>query len=103
MAGDPQFHMLVEDVFFIRGRGTVVTGVISHGSVSVGDAFTIYSTDKSIESIAAGIEVFRRPVKTAASGMRVGIVIPDIGKDAISRGDVLAGSDYHHENVWWSS
>ncbi|MDF1512205.1 MAG: EF-Tu/IF-2/RF-3 family GTPase [Anaerolineae bacterium] len=103
MPGDPEFRMVVADIFFIRGRGTVVTGIISQGSVSVGDSFTIYSTDKSIETTAVGIEIFRRHVKTAGTGQRVGLVLPDITKDAVSRGDVLAGSDYQHEDVWWES
>ncbi len=92
MPGDPEFRMAIEDIFFIRGRGTIVTGVISQGTLSVGDFLTLNGCEGENQIEVAGIEIFRRRTHTAHAGERVGVVLRGISKDEVSRGDMLACS-----------
>jgi elongation factor Tu len=101
MLNDRDFYMKVEDVFFIRRRGTVVTGVISRGTLRVGDVVTL-NTDEDVKQVrVAGIEIFRRRTNSAGAGERVAIVLPDIAKDEVSRGDVLESSISNSDGIWW--
>lgn len=80
------FIFTVEDVFTITGRGTVVTGHIASGSVSVGDIVYI---NNSLETEVTGIEMFRKTLDTASSGDNCGILLRGISRDDINRGDTL--------------
>jgi elongation factor Tu len=103
MLNDPDFHMKIEDVFFIRRRGTVVTGVISRGTLRVGDVVTL-NTDEDVKQVrVAGIEVFRRRTNSAGAGERVAVILPDITKDEVSRGDVLESSTSNSGDIWWEA
>lgn len=93
MFGDPDFRMTIEDIFFIRGRGTIVTGIISQGTLNVGDVVTLNGSDFEKQTEVIGIEIFRRRTHSARTGERVGIVLRGITKDEVSRGDVLESSD----------
>jgi len=66
-----QFKMAVEDVFSIKGRGTVVTGKITLGTISVGD--TVYRGTDKLK--VAGLETYRELLQTASAGMEVGILL----------------------------
>ena len=80
------FELLVEDVFTISGRGTVVTGRISKGSISVGESVTI---SNGIRTVVTGIEAFRAKMNYAQEGDNVGLLLQGISRDQVKRGDVL--------------
>ena len=103
MPGDLDFRMTIEDVFFIRGRGTVVTGVISQGALNVGDFVTLNRDDYEIQVQVTGIEVFHRRTGSAGAGERVGIFLKNITKEEVSRGDVLESSDPNYDEIWWEA
>jgi translation elongation factor EF-Tu-like GTPase len=93
MPGNTAFSMTIEDVFFIRGRGTVVTGVISDGTLSVGDVVLLNGIHYVGPIRVVGIEVFRRRKNSVSAGERVGVVLEGIRKDEVSRGDMLESGD----------
>ena len=101
MSDDAYFRMVVEDIFFIRGRGTVVTGVISQGVLNVGDVVRMHGSEYEKQVKVMSIEIFRRRTKSASAGERVGVVLQGINKDEITRGDVLASSHLEFDDVWW--
>jgi translation elongation factor EF-Tu-like GTPase len=85
------FRMPVEDVFSIQGRGTVVTGKIEAGSVTKGDTIRLTRTDGSEREVRVdGVEMFRKVVDTASAGDTVGLLLRDLRRDDIARGDVLS-------------
>lgn len=87
-AGD--FRLTVEDVFSIRGRGTVVTGRVESGSISVGAEVQQIRIDAPVRTVRVrGIEMFRKVKEQAAEGENVGLLLDDIGRDDIIKGDVL--------------
>jgi len=92
MPADPAFRMTVEDIFSIKGRGTVVTGRIESGIVAVGDDIRIQGQSTSRTTVVSGIEVFRKVVTRAGAGDTVGVLLKDIGKEDVRRGDLLTGS-----------
>jgi elongation factor Tu len=89
MTADPLFHMIVEDVFSIRGRGTVVTGKIDTGSLKVGDEIMIRGAKGDKKAVVTGIEAFRKTLEQAKSGDTVGILLRDITKEDVAKGDEL--------------
>lgn len=86
------FQITVQDVFSIRGRGTVVTGRVESGAVSVGDAIELHSKSGITQTVVDGIEMFQRTKEHAEAGDNVGILLRNIGKDDVDRGDILKGS-----------
>ena len=93
MSADPFFRLTVEDVFTIRGRGTVVTGRVESGRLNVGDEIYIRRPSSSRKTVVTGIEAFRKQLDQAQAGDNVGVLLRDIGKQDVQRGDVLLGSD----------
>ena len=87
---DKPFLMAVEDVFSITGRGTVATGRIERGVVKVGDALEIVGLKDTQNSVATGIEMFRKLLDQGQAGDNVGILLRGIDKTQIERGQVLA-------------
>ena len=85
ISSDCSFAMMVEDVFSITGRGTVVTGKISKGTVTVGDTVMFNGTATTVN----GIEMFRKTLDTASEGDNVGILLDKIDRNQISRGDII--------------
>ena len=81
-----QFHMVVEDVFTITGRGTVVTGRVDSGEIHVGDYVNI---NGSRQVQVAGVEMFRKTLDYAKAGDNCGLLLKDISKDDIKRNDYL--------------
>ena len=91
MSEDTLFRMEIEDVFSIRGRGTIVTGHIKQGSLSTGEVVELRGQGYPREVIIEAIEMFHRKVEQAGAGDHVGLVLKDITKDQVQRGDVLTG------------
>jgi len=91
MSSNPLFQMTIEDVFSIRGRGTVVTGTIERGSVRVGDVLELRGTYDAREVVVSAVERFRKKVEQASAGDFVGILFKDITGEDVFRGDELVG------------
>ena len=94
------FLMAIEDVFSITGRGTVATGRIERGTVTVGDAVEIVGLKETKATTVTGIEMFQKTLEQGMAGDNVGILIRGIQKTEIERGMVLAlpGSINPHKN-----
>ena len=89
---DGSFQMTVEDVFSIKGRGTVVTGKVESGSVSLNNTVEIQRTDGTVlQTVVDGVEKFNRTLQHAEAGDNVGILLRNVGKEDIGRGDMLKG------------
>jgi len=87
---DKEFLMPVEDVFSIKGRGTVVTGRIETGVIKVGEEIEIVGLHDSKKSTVTGVEMFRKMLDQGQAGDNVGILLRGIEKDDVERGQVLA-------------
>ena len=88
---DRPFLMPVEDVFGIKGRGTVVTGRIERGKVNVGDQIEIVGLrDKSRTTVVTGVEMFRKTLQEGLAGDNVGCLLRGVERDDVERGQVLA-------------
>lgn len=87
---DKPFLMPVEDVFSIKGRGTVATGRIERGVAKVNDEVEIVGLRDSSKTVVTGIEMFRKSLDEGQAGDNVGILLRGIEKDDIERGQVLA-------------
>jgi elongation factor Tu len=87
---DKPFLMSVEDVFSIKGRGTVVTGRIERGKVKVGDEVEIVGmkTDKR-KTVVTGVEMFQKTLNEGIAGDNVGTLLRGIEKEDVERGQVL--------------
>lgn len=81
------FEFLIEDVFTITGRGTVVTGRVLSGSVRVGDNVTILPS--GIATTVTGIEQFRKSLDFAQAGDNAGILLRGITRDQVERNNRL--------------
>ncbi|GAA1578647.1 EF-Tu/IF-2/RF-3 family GTPase [Kribbella karoonensis] len=85
------FGLTVEDVFSITGRGTVVTGQVRTGTVSVGDQVMLSRAGQPLLQVeVTGVEMFRKIVQTAKAGDNVGLLLRGIKRDQVARGDVLS-------------
>jgi len=91
MTTDPLFHMIVDDVFFIAKRGTVVTGRVDTGSVKAGDSVMIRGKKGERNTVVTGIEAFRKVITEAQAGDNIGLLLKDVTKDQVQRGDELLG------------
>src|SRR5579859_5015367 len=88
---DRPFLMPVEDVFSIKGRGTVVTGRVERGSMKKGEEIEIIGLrDESIKTIVTGIEMFHRELDAAVAGDNAGILLRGTQREEVERGMVLA-------------
>jgi elongation factor Tu len=87
---DKPFLMSVEDVFSIKGRGTVATGRIERGMIKVGDACEIVGLRKENKaSIITGVEMFQKTLDSGMAGDNVGLLLRGVEKDDIERGQVI--------------
>jgi elongation factor Tu len=93
MSTDPTFRMTVQDVFSIKGRGTVVTGRIESGTITVGDEIRIQGKSSSKTVVVAGVEANRKVIKQAQAGDNIGILLKDLSKEDVQQGDILTGSE----------
>ena len=88
---DQPFLMPVEDVFSIKGRGTVVTGRIERGVVKVGDTIEIVGfTDAARAVTVTGVEMFQKTLDTGEAGDNVGCLLRGVERNEVERGQVLA-------------
>lgn len=87
---DKPFMMPIEDVFSIKGRGTVVTGRISRGVVNVNDEIEIVGIKPTQKTVVTGVEMFRKTLDRGEAGDNVGILLRGVEKDQVERGQVLA-------------
>ena len=86
---DKPFLMAVEDVFSIKGRGTVVTGRIERGVVKVGDEIEILGVRDPQKTTVTGVEMFRKLLDQGQAGDNVGCLLRGIDKEQVERGQVL--------------
>ena len=84
------FLMPVEDVFSIKGRGTVVTGRVERGTLKVNEEIEIVGLKPSTKSVVTGLEMFRQTLDETVAGDNVGVLLRGIEKDDVERGQVLA-------------
>lgn len=84
------FLMPIEDVFSIKGRGTVVTGRIESGIVKVGEEVEMVGIRDASKTTVTGVEMFRKMLDEGQAGDNVGILLRGVGKDDVERGQVLA-------------
>ena len=84
------FLMPVEDVFSVTGRGTVLTGRIETGTISIGDPVEIIGFGKTITSTCTGVEMFKKLLDTGSAGDNVGLLMRGVDKDDVKRGMVIA-------------
>jgi len=87
---DKPFLMPVEDVFSIKGRGTVATGRIERGIVKVGDEIEIVGLKDTRKVVCTGVEMFRKILDQGMAGDNVGILLRGVLREDIERGQVLA-------------
>jgi len=86
---DKPFLMSVEDVFSIKGRGTVATGRIERGIIKVGDEIEIVGLRPSAKSVVTGVEMFQKTLDQGIAGDNVGCLLRGVEKSDIERGQVL--------------
>jgi len=84
------FLMPVEDVFSIKGRGTVVTGRAERGKVKVNDTVEIVGIRDTKSTVVTGVEMFRKSMDEAQAGDNVGLLLRGIEKSDVERGQVIA-------------
>ncbi len=99
---DKPFLMPIEDVFAIKGRGTVVTGRIERGSVKIGEEIEIVGmAESSRKSVCTGVEMFQKTLDSGQAGDNVGVLLRGVERTDVQRGQVLAkpGSIKPHTKV----
>jgi elongation factor Tu len=84
------FLMPVEDVFSIKGRGTVVTGKIEQGVINIGDAIEIVGIRDTKATTVTGVEMFHKQLDRGEAGDNAGLLIRGIEREDVERGQVLA-------------
>jgi len=87
---DKPFLMPVEDVFSIKGRGTVATGRIEQGIVKINEEVELVGIKATRKTVVTGVEMFRKLLDQGQAGDNVGLLLRGIEKDEIERGQVLA-------------
>ena len=87
---DLPFLMPVEDVFSIKGRGTVVTGRVERGIVKPGDDIEIVGIKETRKTVVTGVEMFHKLLDEAEPGDAVGTLLRGVERDDVERGQVLA-------------
>jgi elongation factor Tu len=89
-AVDKPFMMPIEDVFSIKGRGTVVTGRVERGKLKVGDTVEIVGLRETRSTVVTGLEMFHKVLDEAEAGDNCGVLLRGIERDDVERGMVLA-------------
>ena len=86
---DKPFLMPVEDVFSIKGRGTVATGRVEQGIVKVNEEVEIVGIKPTTKSVVTGVEMFKKNLDQGQAGDNVGVLLRGVERDDIERGQVL--------------
>ncbi|TVQ91728.1 MAG: elongation factor Tu [Deltaproteobacteria bacterium] len=87
---DLPFLMPVEDVFTIQGRGTVATGRVERGKVTVGEQIEIVGIKDTVTTTVTGVEMFRKLLDEGLAGDNIGALLRGVKREDIERGQVLA-------------
>jgi elongation factor Tu len=87
---DLPFLMPVEDVFSIKGRGTVATGRIERGIIKINDEIEIVGLRATKKAVVTGVEMFHKQLDQGQAGDNVGLLLRGVEKDDIERGQVLS-------------
>ncbi len=87
---DKPFLMPIEDVFSIKGRGTVVTGRVDRGIVHVNEELEIIGLRDTQKTVVTGVEMFRKQLDEGQAGDNIGVLLRGVEKDQVERGQVLA-------------
>jgi len=87
---DKPFLMAIEDVFTIKGRGTVVTGRVDRGIVKTGEEVEILGLGPTRKTVVTGVEMFRKILDQGQAGDNIGVLLRGIDRDEVQRGQVLA-------------
>ena len=87
---DQPFLMPIEDVFSISGRGTVVTGRVERGIITVGDEMEIVGIRDTAKTTCTGVEMFRKLLDEGRAGENVGVLLRGTKRDDVERGQVLS-------------
>ncbi|OOE62771.1 elongation factor Tu, partial [Salinivibrio kushneri] len=87
---DKPFILPIEDVFSIQGRGTVVTGRVEQGIITVGDDVEIVGMKDTAKTTCTGVEMFRKLLDEGRAGENVGVLLRGTKRDEVERGQVLA-------------
>ena len=87
---DQSFLMPIEDVFGIKGRGTVVTGRVERGVMKVGEEVEIVGFGEQRKTVVTGIEMFHKTVDETEPGDAVGLLLRGIERDDVERGQVVS-------------
>ncbi|OOF01797.1 translation elongation factor Tu, partial [Salinivibrio sp. MA440] len=87
---DKPFILPIEDVFSIQGRGTVVTGRVEQGIITVGDDVEIVGMKDTTKTTCTGVEMFRKLLDEGRAGENVGVLLRGTKRDEVERGQVLA-------------
>jgi len=87
---DKPFLMAVEDVFSIKGRGTVATGRIERGEVKVNDEVEIVGLKATKKVVVTGVEMFKKQLDSGMAGDNVGLLLRGVEREDIERGQVIA-------------
>ena len=98
---DRPFLMPIEDVFGIKGRGTVVTGRVERGTLKQGEAIEIIRSGDVRQTVATGLEMFHKLLDTTEAGDAVGILLRGVDRDEVERGQVVVkpGSMQPHRHA----
>jgi elongation factor Tu len=87
---DRDFLMAIESILSITGRGTVTTGSVERGSLSIGDNVEIVGGEETVSSTVTGIEMFKKTMESCIAGDNVGVLLRGVQKKDVKRGMVLA-------------
>jgi len=87
---DKPFLMPIEDVFSISGRGTVVTGRVERGVITVGEEVEIVGFGPTMKTVCTGVEMFRKTLDRGEAGDNIGVLLRGIKRDEVERGQVVA-------------
>ena len=88
---DRPFLMPIEDVFSIKGRGTVVTGKVERGQLTPGEEIEVIGLmDKPMKTVATSLEMFNKTLDSVLAGDNVGVLLRGVDKEQVERGMVLA-------------
>jgi elongation factor Tu len=87
---DKPFLMPVEDVFSIKGRGTVATGRVERGKVRINEEIEIVGLKETRKVVCTGVEMFRKILDEGVAGDNIGVLLRGVDRDEIERGQVLA-------------